>query len=383
MSLYDVFTFTAVVSALMVASVMWALSRAYCWFMTTGIDQLCAYIHYRTTRLKISRRPRRIILIRHGQSVGNDDKSVYAHIPDNRIPLTQLGMQQAEDGGDKLKRLVQDESVLFYVSPFLRSKQTFDGIVRSFPREQYRVREDPRIREQEWGNLQDPTSMERILAERSHVGRFYYRFSDGESGADVFDRVSSFMESLFRELMQDSPAQNVVLISHGLFIRLFLMRFFRWTVDQYSALWNPSNGQFIILERDEPFGSYVLKTKLKHDRFIEGENNNSKNATNNGHNEENHSNGDESLHNKPHHCSLTPRNSPGQVVSEEALTPTTITLDHQDAEKADNDTSAANTENGTTTTVCKRRGSQFSTVNENGELVLASDSGSDTGRHRR
>lgn len=125
------------------------------------------------------------------------------------------------------------------------------------------MREDPRCREQEWGNFQNSHSMGRILAEREVVGRFFYRFENGESGADVFDRVSSFMESLFREIDTQQPVQNIVIVSHGLFVRLFLMRFFRWTVEKFHAIWNLHNCEHIILEKHPATGSYELKTELR------------------------------------------------------------------------------------------------------------------------
>ena len=34
--------------------------------------------------------------------------------------------------------------------------------------------------------------------QRALFGRFYYRFPDGESGLDVYSRVSSFIGTLFR-----------------------------------------------------------------------------------------------------------------------------------------------------------------------------------------
>ena len=215
------------------------------YLLTTGIDRVCAYLHYRTTRLKLSLRPRRLILIRHGESQGNVDKGCYQHIPDNLIQLTARGREQAREVGLQLKQLIGDESVLFYVSPFLRSQQTFHIISEHFRPSQYRVREDPRIREQEWGNSQHPAAMAAVLAERERVGRFFYRFQDGESGADVFDRVSSFMESMFREMGQDAPVQNMVLVSHGLFMRLFLTRFYRWSVERFTHLANPINCELL------------------------------------------------------------------------------------------------------------------------------------------
>ncbi len=40
--------------------------------------------------------------------------------------------------------------------------------------------EDPRLREQEWGNFQDPKVMEEVMQERRKIGAFYYRFPTGE-----------------------------------------------------------------------------------------------------------------------------------------------------------------------------------------------------------
>jgi len=40
-------------------------------------------------------RPKRIFLLRHGQSLGNVDESAYVTTADWRIPLTDLGKDQA------------------------------------------------------------------------------------------------------------------------------------------------------------------------------------------------------------------------------------------------------------------------------------------------
>lgn len=42
------------------------------------------------------------------------------------------------------------------------------------------IKEDPRIREQEWGNFQDPEKMPQVMDERRRVGAFFYRFPTGE-----------------------------------------------------------------------------------------------------------------------------------------------------------------------------------------------------------
>ena len=65
--------------------------------------------------------------------------------------------------------------------------------------------------------------MKKAREQRSKFGRFYYRFQDGESGADVYDRVSAFVESLWK-YWQLHDYNNYVLVTHGLTIQLFLMR---------------------------------------------------------------------------------------------------------------------------------------------------------------
>jgi broad specificity phosphatase PhoE len=181
------------------------------------------------------RQPKRIILIRHAESVGNVDSSVYAHIPDNKLVITERGRQQAYAAGQQLKEMVAHESVTFYVSPFLRSKQTYDQLRMCFHDEQVLCyREDPRLREQEWGNLQDAEQMEKIKQQRKETGAFYYRFPTGESGADVFDRVSMFLETLYRDMEKGTCGQNTIIVTHGLFCRLFLTRYYHWSVGNLS-----------------------------------------------------------------------------------------------------------------------------------------------------
>lgn len=113
------------------------------------------------------------------------------------------------------------------------------------------------------GNFQDLATRETTVSERKKIGRFFYRFKAGESGADVYDRVSSFMDSLYREMDNClMPNNNVLIVSHGLFMRLFLMRFYRWSVEKFHTLENFSNCGYCILERDDQDGSFILKTEL-------------------------------------------------------------------------------------------------------------------------
>jgi broad specificity phosphatase PhoE len=87
--------------------------------------------------------------------------------------------------------------------------------------------------------------------ERKEFGSFYYRYPSGESPADVFDRVSSFMESLHR-MWKEHPnrADNYVLVIHGMTIQCFLMRWLKYSVDDFNSYQNFTNCEFAVLEKN-------------------------------------------------------------------------------------------------------------------------------------
>ncbi|CAF3053517.1 unnamed protein product [Rotaria socialis] len=238
------------------------------WFLYQNniFDWLCSMIVTCSQRYRSHRYAKRIILIRHGESQGNQDSNIYATVPDHAIGLTEKGQAQALNCGNELKKLIgKNETIFCYVSPFRRSRQTCELICKAFPNENLvQIREDPRIREQEWGNLQNLARKEKTTAERKIIGRFFYRFGNGESGADVYDRVSSFMDSLYRKMDYTlKPNNNILIVSHGLFMRLFLMRFYRWSVEKFDTLENFDNCDYCILERCDQSGRFILKTELK------------------------------------------------------------------------------------------------------------------------
>ncbi|MBT2450345.1 histidine phosphatase family protein [Streptomyces sp. ISL-43] len=190
-------------------------------------------------------RPRRIVLVRHGESEGNADDTVYEREPDHALRLTRNGHEQAAETGVRLRELFGDESISAYVSPYRRTLQTFRELRLDPAR--VRMREEPRLREQDWGNWQDRDDVRLQKAYRDAYGHFFYRFAQGESGADVYDRVGSFLESLYRSFEAPDHPENVLLVTHGLTMRLFCMRWFHWSVAEFEALSNPGNGEFRVL----------------------------------------------------------------------------------------------------------------------------------------
>jgi len=214
-------------------------------------------------------RPQRIILIRHGESKANVDRTLHIDTPDHRIPLTENGARQAREAGARLHReLHKNEAggirVQFYTSPYLRTRQTFQNILESMKElgvTDFRNYEDPRLREQEFGNYRHPDEHVVVDRERDEFGTFFYRVPGGESGADVFDRLSGAMDTMHRDFVKADFPENMIVVSHGLTIRLFLMRWFHWTVEQFEKLRNPHNCQHYVLDK-MPDGKYQLMTEM-------------------------------------------------------------------------------------------------------------------------
>ncbi|WP_215542951.1 histidine phosphatase family protein [Amycolatopsis sp. CA-230715] len=188
----------------------------------------------------------RIILLRHAESLGNVDELAYTRIPDHALPLTGAGRAQAVRTGAGIRDLIGDEPAAVYVSPYLRTTETLrllgiDDLCE-------RVVPEPRLREQDWGNLQDPDEQEVQKLRRHEFGHFFYRLPFGESGADVDDRVAAFLSEL--EAHADSHPRTVLVVSHGLTIRLLCRRVFAWSIDLFESLSNPDTCEVRTLTTD-------------------------------------------------------------------------------------------------------------------------------------
>ncbi|KAJ6261230.1 hypothetical protein Dda_3898 [Drechslerella dactyloides] len=224
-------------------------------------------------------RPRLIILIRHGQSEGNQNKAIHQVIPDHRVKLTNFGHEQARAAGHRLKELLLPEDKLqIYTSPYRRTRETTAGIVESLGEDwktKTTVYEEPRIREQglyylrdargiyRFGNFQGCSAyQDKIWQERAAYGHFFYRIPNGESAADAYDRVSGFNESLWRQFAEPDCPSVIVLVTHGLMTRVFLMKWYHYTVEEFEDWMNIEHCQFVTMRRNHK-GKYDLETKLR------------------------------------------------------------------------------------------------------------------------
>jgi broad specificity phosphatase PhoE len=185
-----------------------------------------------------------IKLVRHGESDANIGKVTSQDFGDHAIPLSVRGHEQAREAGARIGHDFLD-GALIYASPYRRTRETLAGIFEgsgTATDAPGRVYEDPRLREVEHG-YEDVATQNEL---RQRHGWFYYRFRGGESPADCYDRASSFLESLMRQV-ERKHAERVLVVTHGLFIRCFVMRFLHLTVEDFDVLANPRNCDVITL----------------------------------------------------------------------------------------------------------------------------------------
>ncbi len=187
--------------------------------------------------LQIKRmKPLKIILIRHAESEGNIDRTIYSTKPDYKLSLSEKGKSQAQEARKKLKEILNNSSVQVYCSPFYRTRETWNILKEELNSNSIKYKEDPRIREQEWGHIRSFELNEEIVKERDEYGLFYFRIPDGKSGAEVCDRVSDFVGSMFRDFEKNDFAENIIIVTHGMTLRIFLMKWFHLTVEEFEQL---------------------------------------------------------------------------------------------------------------------------------------------------
>ena len=158
--------------------------------------------------------PKRLWLVRHGQSQGNvardaADRAGHLEIAidvrDVDVPLSPLGFEQAEATGRWFAALPPEERPeVILSSPYLRARQTAKAICEAgaLAGGAGRTIVDERLREREFGVFDRLTTIgirERFPDEAAHramLGKFYHRPPGGESWADVILRLRSMLNSI-------------------------------------------------------------------------------------------------------------------------------------------------------------------------------------------
>lgn len=160
----------------------------------------------------------KLYVARHGETGWNALNKVCGRTD---IPLTELGMKQAEDLADRVDGLGID---LIISSPMIRARETARPAARRLGLE---IIMDDRLIEQNYGiyegvDRQNPGFLQ-------NKRQFAFRYPGGESMMDVAHRVYGFLE----ELKEKYPNRNVLLVCHGGVCRLIRTYFEDMTNEEF------------------------------------------------------------------------------------------------------------------------------------------------------
>lgn len=217
-----------------------------------------------------------IYLVRHGQSLANISKEVHATTPDHAIALSDLGKHQATLAGQALAELIDPfiGNVRMWVSPYLRTRQTANQIKNQLDLDSNRtidVKEDIALCEQQFGlfdGIEDIDLPTRFPVEHAHYalaekheGKFWPRMPMGESRFDVAMRIRSTFAT-FRENAETENVKNLIVVTHGVAMRAFVMGWRNKPYEWFESEKNPGNCDIYRLCRNPKDDGYVHKTTL-------------------------------------------------------------------------------------------------------------------------
>lgn len=219
----------------------------------------------------------RLLIVRHGESIANIHKDLgvkpgYEEMRDEIVPLTRWGYEQAVQTGRALRERYQHDpayagrSLRIIHSPYLRTRQTMQGILEGFgdAAKVESISMDARVREQEFGLfdcISDPAVAiakwpEEYAAFRAarKVDKYNAKAPGGESRADVVERVKPFLQEV---LAAEQEGVDVLIVGHGLLNRALEMQLGGHDADWLRRSLNPKNCTVRALEGSPETGFAV------------------------------------------------------------------------------------------------------------------------------
>ena len=232
-----------------------------------------------------------LLLVRHALSEANLDKRVNMRLPDQRVPLAEIGHDQAKQAGEFLAGFLSQPEQQYgrtriLCSPYLRTRETSAAIESQLKEHQIEFdrREDIGLREISFGlfdGYADEELKEHFPLEHSwyqkHLdveqtnganGEFWAAMPLGESRAQVADRVKGVFGTILRDAdtNRPDPVQNFIIVSHGVTLRCFRMRWLQHEFEWYGRQRNPANCSISLITSDgtRPYEDRVIFPGFMH-----------------------------------------------------------------------------------------------------------------------
>jgi 2,3-bisphosphoglycerate-dependent phosphoglycerate mutase len=208
----------------------------------------------------------RILLVRHGESMGNIDPTLHDRMADHAIPLSPHGHEQARVCGERLRAFYlalperdrpAPDKVRLWTSPYRRTRETADGIEHGAGALIGSRREHILLCEQQFGlfdGIPDEDLPRRFPAESAHYrkqeefeGRFWARMPLGESRFDVATRIHQAFGTFHRD-KDSSGIRDIIVVCHGVTLRAFVMMWLHLPPEWFEHERNPANCSIRLLD---------------------------------------------------------------------------------------------------------------------------------------
>jgi broad specificity phosphatase PhoE len=212
----------------------------------------------------------RILLVRHGESLGNVDVDVHRVMADHAIPLSERGLAQAQATGAWLNGYLEENSSVYpdrlrlWHSPYVRTRQTADGLQQKIRPDKFESRrEHVLLCEQQFGLFDGiPTEDLPKLYPEEHAhyekcekfeGRFWARMPLGESRFDVATRVYQAFGTFHRD-SDKHGISDIIVVCHGVTLRAFVMMWCHLTPEWFETEPNPKNCAIRLIDGNQDKG---------------------------------------------------------------------------------------------------------------------------------
>ena len=189
--------------------------------------------------------PKRLVLVRHGKSEGNEakrllTKGINVFTPEflnrhsSKFRLVDVGIDQAKNAGEWIKKNIGNTFSRYYVSEYIRALET--AALLDLPRAEWR--KDFDLRERDYGlmDLLSPDERELVFGEMIKLqkkDKFLMPMpGGGESIASMCLRVKSFIDTLHR----GSPDDEDIVVCHGEFMWGCRVKLERIPMETYHLL---------------------------------------------------------------------------------------------------------------------------------------------------
>lgn len=189
--------------------------------------------------------PKKIIIIRHGQTAQNKGKILQGHLDTD---LDETGRSQALKAAGLLKDEVID---VVFSSDLKRALQTAKAAAKN-----RHIHTTPLLRERYFGKLQGMTFAQigEYLSRFGEQGNFSFKGRETEFGVETEEDVSRRIDE-FRKILENHRGKTVAVFSHGGFIKRML-KAYGVNKENIDTMYIPNATPMVLIKKGD---TYILE----------------------------------------------------------------------------------------------------------------------------